>query len=107
MTNELAAWVRAQVDEDEDLLHHGEWALDRIEPGHPDAAAYLRLCDPDRGRAEIAAKRSIIDMWADAECEAAQDLTDVTAAAEAHTLGLVIELIAQVYVGRPGWEEAR
>lgn len=65
MSDELATWLRARLDEDERVARALEPDYGIYPDGHTEAgSAYLERFDSERVLAEIAAKRQLLDLHA-------------------------------------------
>lgn len=127
MTEDLVAWLRAQLDEDERAARAvavpSPWQVDispreafvqasdgRVvgETGFDESAVHIARHDPARVLAEVAAKRRIIDRFefVDSHGPAVDHVRalDMTTGARAALLDAV-KMLASVYAGRPGWRE--
>lgn len=110
MTDELVAWLREQVDEDERKaqLVHGRCGNQVVVdlPEYVDEETTLHrkvvVFDPARVLAEVAAKRRIIGRCAEQVPASWAFMDDVFHARAADALE-TLRLLASMYAGRPGW----
>lgn len=126
MTDDLIAFLRAQLDDDERValavqpdmpapweaygseLDAGVVAEDGgiIRDGDGGmrhaTAEHIARWDPDRVLAEVEAKRRVLNMWTEWHATAENGTFH---GGRRDTLMEVIENLAQPYAGRPGWRE--
>nr|MDT0658045.1 DUF6221 family protein [Micromonospora sp. DSM 115978] len=121
MSDDLTAWLREQLDEDERVARAAgaKWYTDsdgNIREDAPDGTSPYVACgsygggledayqahiarhDPARVLAEVAAKRAILD-------DCAEYVNDGTVAATDGLAGRTLIALAQPYADRPGWRE--
>lgn len=102
--DELIAFVRQQVDEDERVASacpDKDWP----QIGNGAGAVHITRWDPARVLAEVGAKRRILDARDGADKQFRRDRNKSGFAAEADTFDYVVRTLAQPYAGRPGWRE--
>lgn len=128
MTDDLVAWLRTQIDEDEaaaQAASPGPWAVESENPdggwaidwnkdgsvvevvgsGHVGGGAWehadaqhIARWDPARALREVAAKRRMIDALAEAETNHGSYITAT------YTTNDALKDLAAVYADRPGWK---
>lgn len=103
MSDDMVAWLRAQLDDDERVIREAAAPTEYFyADGH--GAAVNRWFErwspdnPDGMLAEIEAKRRILDRLIGEHGLFRTDIASGTAKP-------VIQLLAQPYAGRPGWRE--
>jgi hypothetical protein len=130
---DLLSWVRAQVDEDERIAlaletgpvgnpspwqkrlfglrsegiadRHGSPVILFVhhkDPTHM-VVDHILNHDPTRALREVAAKRAILDEYAEADTYYTANVS--APAGELHGLRTAVLAIAAIYEGRPGWRE--
>lgn len=92
MSDELAAWLLVQVDEDERRARATN-------------APHIATWNPDRALAECAAKRSAAGTFLQAHEVLKQDSSDIAAFECTRVLGPLLRLMAVVYAERPGYRD--
>lgn len=105
--DELVAFVRAALDDDERKVAAMEREERRVKTapifqGHPPdwLAGVDIFVSSARWRAEVEAKRRILDLWTMSDANAEFPNYD---GGHATALEEVFGLLAQPYAGRPGW----
>jgi hypothetical protein len=105
--DELIAFLRHQLDEDERVARALEPAYGIYPDGHTQAGSeYLDRFYVDRVLAEVEAKRRIVDEW-NRRWDAEDPDYDVRRTDDnwGDALTFAVKLLAQPYAGREGWRE--
>lgn len=104
--DELIAFVRAQLDEDERVARAAqEWTWRpelAAEFGSPE---HIARWDPARVLAEVEAKRRILDEYKRALDRRRQHPDDLASIGALLALLSAVKIAAQPYARRPGWHE--
>lgn len=95
MSDDLIAFLRARLDEDEERARAVESHDRRWDYLPPKADSYVRRFNPDRVLAEVDAKRQIIDLWD----------PNVLAGSYFDALAQVLRLLALPDAGHPEYRD--
>jgi hypothetical protein len=105
---DLVEFLRAALDEDERVALEAVDDYYYLDEGEA-TLRFLEHHDPARVLAEVAAKRAIVDVCAEADAKCpADDWPDEAGmewAALSDQARYLLRLLAQPYAGRPGWQE--
>jgi hypothetical protein len=115
--NDMIAWFRAQLDDDEQRINEHPLTTYFHAPDHGEYRAMMAGTDPvltlgkTRALAEVDAKRRILDEWEDearglAYCEREGDYEAAQYSLRLEALERVVRLVGLPYADRSGYEES-